>query len=142
MTENMRSCIKGLILSLFGSPLPAAPSREPVAYLYNGVRLPGLPEWDKETYPDVIILKNYNLIIAEKPFYFGRNSANPHWLGTDGNFQFFIYKTDGWEEGSKLPPGEIATGNAPGDIIWANHDILNADGTIYLTASEPVPVYT
>ena len=25
--------------------------KTPVAYLYNGLRLPKLPEWDKETYP-------------------------------------------------------------------------------------------
>lgn len=26
-------------------------------------------------------------------------------------------------------------------LVWANCDILNADGTTYLAASEPVPVY-
>lgn len=24
--------------------------------------------------------------------------------------------------------------------IWSNHDILNSDGTLYLAASEPVPI--
>lgn len=27
-------------------------------------------------------------------------------------------------------------------IVWANHDIFNADGTVYLAASEPIPVNT
>ena len=50
MTEKMRSSVMGLILSLFSSPLPEV-QKQPVAYLYNGVRLPKLPEWDRETYP-------------------------------------------------------------------------------------------
>ena len=43
MTEKMRSSVMGLILGQFSSPLPMA-QKEPVAYLYNGVRLPKLPE--------------------------------------------------------------------------------------------------
>ena len=45
MNGKMRSSVMGLILSLFSSPLPEV-QKEPVAYLYNGVRLPALPEWD------------------------------------------------------------------------------------------------
>ena len=29
----------------------------------------------------------------------------------------------------------------PTDVRWVSHDILNADGSTYLAASEPVPVY-
>jgi hypothetical protein len=25
--------------------------------------------------------------------------------------------------------------------LWTSHDILNEDGTVYLAASEPIPVY-
>lgn len=106
--------------------------RVPVAYLYNGVRLPGLPEWDKEMYPFA---------------YIGRNSSGTCYLwcddevkiaSVDGQILFlsalgFVAKDGKWE--SSTAAGVGAT------IVWSNVDVYDVDGTLYLTASEPVPVY-
>ena len=51
MTDKMRDFVKGLALGLTGAPLPYTGTAEPVAYLYNGYRLPPLPNRDKAQYP-------------------------------------------------------------------------------------------
>ena len=69
-------------------------------FLYNGVKLPALPEWDKEKYP-----------------YAAMN------LGANYGV---LYLLD-----NALMAKQFQ---------WANFDILNEDGTLYLAASDPVPV--
>ena len=149
MTESMRSCIKGLILSLFGSPLPAAPSREPVAYLYNGVRLPGLPEWDREMYPYVMMADMTKSGVHDAIYCYFLSSKDGQITDPD-TLLGFVYSSkinygicvfektqpeDGW---SDFNDKRSATFGVP---FWANFEVLNADGSVYLAASEPVPVY-
>lgn len=114
-------------------------AKQPVAYLYNGVRLPKLPEWDKAKYP-------YAFIETTFGFYYLRVLANP--LTPDGNsfrmtppglvagakIDIADYELIGWDEWSEVT--EITR-----DPLWSNFDVLNEDGTVYLAASEPVPVY-
>jgi hypothetical protein len=54
------------------------------------------------------------------------------------NGRILLYESDEWED--------VSTKNGQGlrrldSIIWANYDVLNEDGSVYLAASEPIPVY-
>lgn len=136
MNGKMKSCVKGLMMGCCGTPRPLSTAKkEPVAWLYNGVRLPKLPEWDKETYPYAVLVEH--------------NSATPYWLAVSttafvnnlglcqvkGDCRVFPFKNDVW--------GEIETfsGLSIPLPFWTNTDFLNRDGTLYLAASEPIPVY-
>ena len=91
MNEKMRSSVMGLILGQFSSPLPEV-QKEPVAYLYNGVRLPALPEWDREKYPFAVIWYTpgflgigsyYYLIISQTEIVTDATSSEKFTVGAD-----------------------------------------------------------
>lgn len=116
-------------------------------YLYNGVRLPKLPEWDKSKYPYAKIHKftggGYGLRISAEPCVLvDGGAAYPYFTYPNGEYLYSFY-TPGSDNWTEL---EILTGNGANDqlcywLTWANHDIVNPDGSVYLPASEPVPVY-
>lgn len=156
MTEKMRSCVMGLILGQFSSPLPMA-QKEPVAYLYNGVRLPKLPERDREKYPFAVVMQEVSSSI-----YFAQAIAAPLYteetvsLAGKSLFQLayeqryllksVIDETGTWKNWYELPNtyfnGRLEYDGATENVlVWTNHDILNEDGSVYLAASEPIPVY-
>lgn len=124
------------VIGLCSRPLPVS-VREPVAYLYNGVRLPKLPELDKEKYPYAFIenlgvFGCYLYLTKEHVYYYSGYKVPAPYLRCKAN-------GDGWgnfTEGSS----EYNTNFA----LWANHDIYyNGDNSEnkYLSASKPVPVY-
>lgn len=122
---------------------------EPVAYLYNGVRLPPLPNWDKSKYPYAVLAYEekelitpflmlsdsevvydpayqmssytYPVIMLYHPVYYGLNGET--WSSPEElSYSPFEYNAD--------------------RLIWTNTNIYNIDdNTLYCTASEPVPVY-
>lgn len=126
------------------------PAREPVAYLYNGVRLPKLPEWDKATYPYAAMLGQqsigtyvYRVYFMEEVIY-GTSSSGEHCVGFTGGVKDYHYQLKypelGWKEyTATLPSGTLLA--KVESFTWANFDILYEDGTVCLPASAPVPVY-
>ncbi|MBR5862185.1 MAG: hypothetical protein IKZ08_02545 [Bacteroidales bacterium] len=135
-------------------------------YSYGGIRLPKLPEYDKAKYPYAIITcqqtndSTYGLRIAayacfcEQPAvristgeampkgakYLTFRCANP---GENS------YRLDGdqdplpsFSEGFESYMGErTASGTKTSyPVIWADHDILDSNGQVYMAASEPVPI--
>lgn len=130
--------------------------RTPIAYLYNGVQLPGLPEWDVETYPYAVIAQNMDpvnnqyyawLWCAKSPFTWikflskGYFKSNPSDKGIycrcpiDGGTEWTAFVEEDTTES-----GYVASG-ANSEGVWANHDVFDASGNVVLSASEPVPVY-
>lgn len=120
-------------------------------YLYNGIELPALPEWDKTKYPYAIIT------IAKSPsiggieytqrkltllssYQMGYNQVGNWAVNSVGDFQEYDYFTSNseWTEADV----NYADAKTPAvvNIKWANFDILNEDGSVYLAASDPVPV--
>lgn len=153
MTRNMRSCVMGLILGQFSSPLPAV-QREPVAYLYNGVRLPKLPEWNREKHPYALLIDwggiaglDYLLIFSKDPYYkvetysdgeYSYNSYSPcgvgvqgspppteseQWWFTEGEWKFSMYDDSDAGYSGTLP------------YIWSNYDLLIAKENIVTDGS-------
>jgi len=122
-------------------------------YLYNGIELPALPEWDKTTYPYAILyLKSsglYMFSVCNKPFSYGTiegfsfvgvwaeyNNAYKIYRVSEDLTQFELLN-ENENNGGYYSPCETSHGDM---LIWTNTDILNADGSVYLAASVPVPV--
>lgn len=150
--SDLRSRVLGTIFGTLSRG--SFPKREPVAFLYNGVRLPGLPdlsEQDKKVYRFVYITK---FLAAQKrsvTFSPVRMVYDPATGGvrpengepvTVLEYSVGYYGTPTeWGEPKtvEIPFSDSYTRISP---FWANTDILNEDdGTVYLAASEPVPVY-
>lgn len=113
--------------------------KEPIAYLYNGVQLPPLPEWDKETYP-------YCIITAIGAKYYFRAYTDPIVGGSatgrfaDGSAeQIYCTLADGaWGSFASSTVTSVNTSQT----VWTNHDMISSsDGTVYFAASDPIPVY-
>ena len=168
----------GLALGLCGTPLPFAdcggspekpdlPSRVPVAYLYNGVRLPPLPEWDRTEYPYAVI-EGYQdsyttvssgsysqyLLVSKEPLVVHKSSSTSTYLylyGLKGAKNWLCRSTTdfaSWEEGKEYSydSRNCWYGNEnqydPHRLMWANYDVMNTDhNSIFCGKSEPIPVY-
>lgn len=153
---DLKSWLIGFALGLAGKPLPLVAGKEPSAYLYNGVQLPALPDE----------LKVYRYLIL---FYLTSDGGTILAYGYDTEpttelYENFLnsYERLKWDSGtyqagnwySSMPDEWFLTdvGNvsdaslgyhstALSNIIWTNFNVYALDGTIYLAASEPVPVY-
>lgn len=169
MSFCLRSWLTGFALGLSGAPYPySAPV--PVAYLYNGIRLPALPEWDREKYPYFIVLpyisgSTFNpqnmtmLYLSTSKFsrkVFVKESVlsgeyNDYWFyaETDGDAVYYTYQPSTETEWTRheyrdteFLAGELAFNYSNADVCLANFDVKNYDdGTVYLPAAEPIPVY-
>ena len=154
---DKRSFLKGLALGLAGKPLEFAPGKEPVAYLYNGLKLQELPESDL---PYAYITKAGNVITGELTkaalvlsshpiFVRDVNSITKHLL-TKQPAHVEVYSCDFADfDGNLIQPipaweyTNERTGDAPDEQgwcyawaqgimreeygLWANHDIYYAD---------------
>ena len=114
----------------------------PVAYLYNGVRLPKLPEWDKETYPYSFInyggwlYPNSLELYVCKEFTF--DGSEVHYTAESLRTPLTEYSEDfAWGDFSPSSGGDVARNW----LLWTNTDLVESDGTVYLAATDPVPVY-
>ena len=148
MNAKMRGFVNGILLGVVGKPFPITQGeKEPVAYLYNGVQLPPLPEWDKETYPYAAMFRNMDTYgvycFSKQPFTYSVNRYGVitiyHGTTSDTPAPYLSVEYDDghWVTNSKTG----ASNRSLSLYIWANYDILNEDGSVYLKASEPIPVY-
>lgn len=153
----------GFELGLAGFSFPYSKPRNPTAYLYNGIRLPALPEWDRGVYPYVFIYlyqydgnpdnSQYVLEYTENRVAVGENKALLYTTGSRLSYELVAsdgsptISSDGsWVFDKEYDADTYSTwyfsiGNYRRTPIWANHNIDNPDGTVYLAASDPVPVY-
>ena len=138
---DSRSFWMGVALGLAGKGLPKM--AQPTAYLYNGVKLPALPESEL---PFAYIHKmplvdSYELIVTEIASYASKgNGIDVVYTYHGVNRKTFYLSNDKkeWELVDSTPEGSVV---GVLDLKWANTDVLFEDGTLYLSASEPIPVY-
>lgn len=133
--------------------------KKPVAYSYNGYIFPQLPDWDKEAYPHVYI-GSYALFewsARATPFKFqvkktdsGSYACYPpddvetpapglHTHTMQGGKYPWWGHTD--NENPNMWKKTTYGRNAITEPIWSNYNIYTDDGTLYLAASTPIPVY-
>lgn len=127
-----------------------ANSRKPTAYLYNGIRLPALPEWDRGVYPYAVIFMGDSgkaeLYASSVPQYVTTiDGGVSQSFKESGKMLCFVDGYDGslWGNSLRVTVYSGIYQNTSNGIsgLWANYDVYAEDGTLYLAASEPVPVY-
>lgn len=150
MNDKMRKFVRGLMVSTVSKGvLPK--KREPVAYLYNGVRLPKLPEWDRAVYPYAVIYgfgSQFRFLFdvcSERPVRYFNSGTNGYSVGCPNGCQSLYFGTESslWNNGQPYMQNDHYSRywNSTNGPVWANFDILNEDGTVALATSEPIPVY-
>ena len=126
---------------LIASCVPVSAAGEPETMLYNGVELPKLPEWDKDIYlyawikvPDAgktrLFVSSCKIYVDGNFFRTEQNCVVSKYTLVDGVWELVSSNVD-YVLGSNI---ESVNNN----VIWANFDILNTNGSIYLAASTPV----
>lgn len=119
--------------------------------LYNGVALPRLPEeWDEAAHPNLFIRVVSLDGSAENAVYslFAASAAD---VSYDDNGILFPLSAVGekytvsegaWVESNESLSDAFYIKRNDGFLytLWANFDILNSDGSVYISASDPVPV--
>ena len=156
---DLKSWLTGYALGLAGKALPIIHGenipgeKDLVAYLYNGVRFPAMPVWDKNAYPYAhIALSNSgrgfwfcvtNKALVAKNFDDGGTAVyTTYTTGSGVGYLEWLYRNGLWINPVESTTGQLYYNGQYWDVIWSNHDIKNEnDGTIYLAASDPVPVY-
>ena len=125
--------------------------------LYNGVELPALPEWDKENYPYATLhyvkgFRKYWLFVFPKTAYVFESNGSLFFGGKDDDdvlvdaYQYNCQPGGDswggptyWEHANSF----IATLDGSESVafrdVWANFDV-EYNGTLYLAASDPIPV--
>lgn len=107
-------------------------------YLYNGVELPELPD-STYAYANIRGFSDgtYQLTFTNK-------------AGTYKNGNLFFPASTSYKNYPVVKAGAAAWGSSSGSgtwwdgssqlftFLWANYDVLNEDGTVYLAASDPV----
>lgn len=110
---------------------------------YKGERLPKLPEWDRETYPYAIIVnwgarkdfRVFDIPLAkegEEAFGTSNYTREMCWMINDGDEEWTSL-------GINVSQGGLTFGQSR--FVWTNTDILDESGDIYLSASDPIPIY-
>ena len=146
----------------FARAIFQAGSPSAVAYLYNGVRLPKLPKWDKTTYPYAVIVAFpgkglwthavtfFNALgyVPSEPNSSGRYAYTVPGGVTYKSYHLYPDEPDVWKEDFLSGPYESTTAFLVGwpeapeaGIIWSSVDIVNDDESLHLEASDPAPVY-
>lgn len=120
-------------------------------FLYNGIALPPLPEWDKAAYPYVYMVYNPDAI-SQYNYFLYCFEQRPEWKESYGLWRVRVKcgysttrhtgeATDNWTDIEAYPP--TSTVHSEDEVVWTNFDILNAeDGSVFYAASCPIDVET
>lgn len=153
---DIKGFLTGLAMALC-SPARGLPKREPVAFLYNGVQLPALPEWDKGTYPHCYI-EGYINADGNWMYYLAATTSECAVHFNSSKDADYVYCLDDiqmyacvFNTGDDNPAWgsfielDFSAGNPifpASQAIWADYDLINTDdNSVYLAASDPIPVY-
>jgi hypothetical protein len=125
------------------------PQQKLVGYSYNGVVLPALPEWDKTAYPYALIssydgdLSYRTLYLLDRVEYYYHDPDNLNrWSFSlpNGRVRASYNKSRAeWEDFEKQNYTVLNVYH--NHFKWSNFDVLNEDGSVYIAASDPIPVY-
>ena len=145
MTEKDKDFLEGLAISAACHVLPARKVfREPIAYSYNGVILPKLPEWDSETYPYAMISSNVSPMLHLCKYKPTAYTVDGHVrIKSIGEYQQGDVQScnviDGkWEIAYPMQTGKVVFSE---DLVWCNTTIYYEDGKLYKETTDRIPVY-
>lgn len=154
-----RSFVEGYLLGLAGLPVktalgaalpPAADREKPAMFLYNGMGpIPALPEgYDRCPYATITDLGDgaYDLHLSDVPFFARVNASGTFNLANfykNTGILFYMFRLTAAGTWSVYSPDilginrVIAFGRERG---WANYNMPEQNGNIYIRKSAPIPV--
>lgn len=111
-------------------------------YLYNGVELPALPEWDKEAYPYAAIgrvvysnsVGDWKLIASDTPF-----TATV----TNGHISFMMSAPVMYDNPADQPNEWVSTETgfySTLEYLWSNHDMYDYNDSTVLVHKASTPI--
>lgn len=138
---DLKSFLTGLTLGLAGKPVLLGGQKTPVAYLYNGVRLPALPEWDRESYPYAYI-DDHSTHFHTLRCFAALPTVSDGLVVKSGGIQYVCPHSDVGDN-TKWTLQSSSGSNIlyPVEWNWTNFDLSDSDGNVLFTASDPIPVY-
>jgi hypothetical protein len=105
--------------------------------MYNGVKLPALPEYDTDAYPYAYIAKNllidgaYALFISDGEFIYDKTTNTM--IRAEGSIVLYCTcRNDAWN--SEFNDFTSDSLLAP---IWANYNVKDTNGNVHMAASKP-----
>lgn len=148
-------------------PPPIPITSDPIGYSYGGVVLPELPEYDKEQYPYAFMAYANGEAFGDPNGYAatvyvlsGALLFEDNGLATDSSCLYKQFAFTNSQILADLLTSSYSANVSVGDwclvdegddytwcdvegsvVNWTNTDILNTDGSTYLSASNPIPVY-
>lgn len=141
MGFDLKSWVVGYAMGRAGMPMAFA--EKPGMYLFNGHRLPALPLWDRETFPYAFILIPDESLPNSDYAALYILSILPRYENGMVTFEGGVAMRSQISGESQWPePVETdSSGVVASYVQWTNTDIPARDGSIFLCASAPVPVY-
>lgn len=150
--------------SIYLSASDPIPVYDTTMYSYNGVILPKLPEWDKETYPYAYISEMYTgrtdypqsssyvapyvlTLLSEKPYWDSLSNAKRLKYSDSANvirYEYRPYAFDGWVQTATTVVMALKYDDKDTydmSLIWTNTDTDDFEGALLCAASDPIPVY-
>lgn len=120
--------------------------KKPTAYSYNGTVLPPLPEVEGMPYALIChgLSKDYWFVYLGAEAFPYTASVLGSSIACDGDTYYRLVDGEWGYRATTTNSINIIgmDGVRETDIIWANHDLINSsDGSVYLAATEPIPVY-
>lgn len=120
--------------------------------LYNGVRLPRIPEDVLKNYPYAWIRKNttigyYDLLLSDKPFYYGSPPGIYYESNKATGEPWYRVPISGAENATEWQNNTSANTysswglDSARTVLWSNHDIPSGSATateIYFAGTDPV----
>ena len=111
--------------------------------LYNGVELPDINAvWtDKETYPYAVIvpIEGVTVVHFTSAVTYSNSNFGDYPVGTA--YTLYVLENNSWRFVDEGVTDTEISDTPTSAIIWTSHDILNTtDGTVYLAASDPIPL--
>lgn len=110
--------------------------------LYNGVKIPSFPEYDKEKYPYAALygFSATKLYLSTIPYAYTGSKVVAGGSNVSGMRTMYSVSDGKWEVMAEDVTSRVyANLTNPEQIIWTNHDILNeTDNSVYFAASEPI----
>lgn len=132
---------------------------KPVAYEYNGFRVPNNLVWDTEKYPynmithyttDSYSKEYYRFYCMTTPLKFVRDSTLDDHIAVTGRTTYIstYFYIDGFVENPTYAAENTASVFDCNELVWTNFDVYWIDDRLqtesdelYLAGSEPIPIY-
>jgi hypothetical protein len=149
---DRKSFEEGIILALASPPIPHVVKKQPIAYSYNGVILPALPELsaeDKEIYRHLVVTDNvtevYAYACASLTAELAEDFLGRTYYAVTPKTPFLMCEiVSSMRDRNKWSEWEMVSDSAEFKFrfdSWTNHDIVALDGTTPYAGSETTPIY-